>query len=54
MATFDELENLYERYNYKQMDKDELYALIKQLLNERDVFEHFFMYEVMRGEMKVK
>jgi hypothetical protein len=51
MTTFEELEALYEKYNYKQMDNDELYALIKRLLNEKDVYEHFFMYEVMRREL---
>jgi hypothetical protein len=46
MKNFDELEQLYERYNYKRMNKQQLYELIKLLLNDRNIFEHFFMYEV--------
>lgn len=48
MKSFDELEQLYERYNYKQMEKQELYDLIELLLTDKKVFEHFFMYEVAR------
>ena len=46
MKSYDELEKLYEGYNYQRMDKQQLYGLIKLLLNDRKVFEHFFMYEV--------
>ena len=46
MKSYDELEQLYEGYNYQRMDKQQLYELIKLLLNDRKVFEHFFMYEV--------
>lgn len=30
------------------MDKQELYDLIKLLLTDKKVFEHFFLYEVAR------
>jgi hypothetical protein len=46
MKDFDELEQLFERYNYRQMDKQQLYELIKMPLFDRKVFEHFFMYKV--------
>jgi len=48
MAKLKDLEALYERYNYKQMDKEELYDLISKLLNDRDIFAHFYLYEVDR------
>jgi len=51
MKDFDELEQLFERYNYRQMDKQQLYELIKMPLFDRKVFEHFFMYEVYRDVM---
>lgn len=54
MKTFDELEQLYERYNYRQMDNQQLYDLIKLLLNDRKVFEHFHMYEVARDVLGKK
>jgi len=48
MAKLKDLEALYERYNYKQMDKEELYKLISRLLTDREVFAHFYLYEVAR------
>lgn len=54
MKSFDELEQLYERYNYKQMDEQELYELIKLLLTDQKVFEHFFMYQVARKHFGIK
>jgi len=49
MKNLKELEELYEKYNYKQMDKEELYDLVKTLLLDRKVFAHFYLYEVARG-----
>ena len=54
MKSFDELEELYERYNYRQMDSNELYDLIEQLLADRQVFEHFFMYAVAKEGYEAK
>lgn len=54
IKSFDELEQLYERYNYKQMDTQELYQLIHLLLTDKSVFEHFFMYEVAKKVMGKK
>jgi hypothetical protein len=48
MRRFRELEDLYERYNYKMMDQEELNALVKQLLTDREIFAQFFLYEVAR------
>jgi len=48
MAKLKDLEALYERYNYKQKDKEELYDLINKLLTDREVFAHFYLYEVAR------
>ena len=48
MSKFKELEDLYERYNYKQMDQEDLYALVKQLLTDREILAHFFLNEVAR------
>jgi hypothetical protein len=47
MKSYDELEQPCEGYNYQRMDKQQLHGLIKLLLNDRKVFEHFFMYEVI-------
>lgn len=52
MNRFDELEALYELYNFKQMDKGELYDLISKLLTDREVFEHFFLYEVAKDVLR--
>jgi len=48
MSRFKELEDLYEQYNYKKMNQEQLYDLVKLLLTDREVFAHFYLYEVAR------
>ena len=49
MDRFKELEELYERYNYKKMSKHELYQLVQTLLTDMEALIHFYWYEVARG-----
>ena len=52
MPSFDELENLYERYNYNQMNQQELRELVRQLCTDREVLMHFMLYETYREMIK--
>jgi len=54
MSSFDELENLYERYNYNQMDLQELRELVRRLCTDREVLMHFMIYETYREMIKEK
>ena len=51
MGRSNEFEDLYERYNYKKMDKDELYDLVRKILTDKEIFAHFYLYEVARDAL---